>query len=458
MRLEVDSGGYTSACTSFYDANHAVVDAVSSCSVVVDGGGGMAGTDTGGEAWAAQYDAAAGPLIQAGADLGESLGQMANLLNAALVNHEGADFGARLQGPPIGYGSSYTGDEDPDHYTTTLTAPTPPSAKGGTGDQPGWWHWIAGHVEGLLWPDADTGKLRSVGAGWVKAGQALQSHTGYVSSARAQIATQTSPEVADATATCDDLEQHLSALGTAYEQIGQACQDYAQQVDDHHEEIQDELKSFIEWTIAIEAGGAILGALTLGIGEGAAQAAEAAEVANAGSKVARILKSLLEFARLAATKIGALVKTATAAIERAKRILSAPIVRALEKIAPSVTKETEETLLKELAASGVKHDPGAIVKIFRDADGKIVFLEQGGPRAGLQHIVERHEGQFLDKGITRDQIPDLIETALTKGEVVGTQGASRPIYEVEFGGHRIRVAIEVSDNGYVVSANPQSIR
>jgi hypothetical protein len=458
MRIEVDSGGYTSACSSFYEANHAVIDAVSTCSTVVGGGGGMAGTDTGGEAWATQYDAAAGPLIEAGSDLGESMAQMANLLNAALVNHEGADFGARLQGPPTGYGSSYTGDEDPDHYTTTLLAPTPPSAKGGTGDQPGWWHWIASHVEGLLWPDADTGKLRTVGAGWVKAGQALQSSASYVSSASAQISTQTSPEVADATATCDDLEQHLRDVGTAYEQIGQACQDYAQQVDDHHKEVEDELKSFIEWTIAIEAGGAILGALTLGIGEGAAQAAEAAEVANAGSKVVRILKSLLELARLAATKIGGLVKTATAAIERVKRILSAPIVKALERVAPSVTKETEETLLKELAASGVKHDPGAIVKIFRDADGKIVFLEQGTPRAGLQHILERHEGQFLDKGISRDQIPDLIETALTEGEVVGTQGASRLVYEVEFEGHKIRVAIQVGDNGYVVSANPQSVR
>ena len=80
---------------------------------------------------------------------------------------------------------------------------------------------------------------------------------------------------------CDEMAGHIGDLATAYRAIGKACNDYAQAVDDHHQEIEDELASFIEWTIGIEAAGAVVGFFTLGIGEGAAQAAEAAEVANA---------------------------------------------------------------------------------------------------------------------------------------------------------------------------------
>ncbi len=56
MRIDVDSGGYASACTDFYDANHEVCTAAQKLTGVIDGCGGMAGTDAGGESWAGQYD------------------------------------------------------------------------------------------------------------------------------------------------------------------------------------------------------------------------------------------------------------------------------------------------------------------------------------------------------------------------------------------------------------------
>ena len=84
----------------------------------------MAGTDTGGEAWAEQYDAAAGPLVEAGCDVGESLAHLANLLNASLSNHDGADYGSLVYGPPTG---SATSTPTPDHWAD---APALPSAVG----------------------------------------------------------------------------------------------------------------------------------------------------------------------------------------------------------------------------------------------------------------------------------------------------------------------------------------
>jgi hypothetical protein len=93
-------------------------------------------------------------------------------------------------------------------------------------------------------------------------------------------------------------------------------------------------------------------------------------------------------------------------------------------------------LLAELAQLNIKHTPEKIVKIDRQADGKIVFLEEGNSNAGLQHILEEHSLEFADQGIQQNQIPDLIIKALTKGKAVGYQGKkqTRVIYEVNFNG------------------------
>jgi RHS repeat-associated protein len=114
---------------------------------------------------------------------------------------------------------------------------------------------------------------------------------------------------------------------------------------------------------------------------------------------------------------------------------------------------TRFALVKELSRLGIKHTPEAIMRIFRARGGKIVWLESGNETAGFQHILS-HEAEFLAKGITRDQIPDLLQTALQRGRVVGYQSSTRPIYEVSFGGKTHRIGITVSENGFIVGANP----
>jgi hypothetical protein len=115
-------------------------------------------------------------------------------------------------------------------------------------------------------------------------------------------------------------------------------------------------------------------------------------------------------------------------------------------------------LLTELAQLNIKHTPEKIVTIVKQADGKIVFLEQGTSDAGLQHILEEHSLEFADQGIQQNQIPDLIIKALTKGKAVGYQGKkqTRVIYEVNFNGKTHYIALTVSDNGYIVGANPRT--
>jgi len=114
-------------------------------------------------------------------------------------------------------------------------------------------------------------------------------------------------------------------------------------------------------------------------------------------------------------------------------------------------------LLDELANSGVKYNPEDIVAIAKTADGKLVWLENGTDTAGLNHIITEHADDFLNIGITQEQIPDYIMNALENGKIIGYQGrgTGRPIYEFTYNGEICKVAITVGNNGFIVGANPK---
>lgn len=116
-------------------------------------------------------------------------------------------------------------------------------------------------------------------------------------------------------------------------------------------------------------------------------------------------------------------------------------------------------LVAELGRQGIKHTPESIIAIARDPNGKIVFLEigKGGDNgAGLAHILEEHIDDFARRGITQDQIPDAVMTAVTQGRVVGYQGkgTGRAIYEFTYNGRTQHLSISVGSNGFIVGANP----
>ncbi|WP_017933767.1 TNT domain-containing protein [Nocardioides sp. Iso805N] len=333
--IDVDSTSYVDAVGELAGANRAVVNAVDQLTDVLYGCGAMAGSDTGGTEWAQQYDPAAAQLVQAGCTMGDALANVANLLNGSLANHDGAEHGAMMY---PGMPAAASGDTDPDHGTMSLSPPAPPSAAGGTGDQPDWWHWIASHVGGLLWPDADTGRLRKAGAAWNAAGTAIANTQYDVYAADSALYAITSPEMEDVHGACADLATHLSDLGAMYVAVGNACNDYAQHVDDKHQEIQDELVSFLEWTVAIEAAGGILSVVTVGISEAAAQAAEGAEIANAASKVIRILNELIELARTVKVAVETAIKSLGELVLKLGKFVNAKLVKALESAGEALPK------------------------------------------------------------------------------------------------------------------------
>ncbi|MCC5614346.1 hypothetical protein LC605_04485 [Nostoc sp. CHAB 5836] len=118
----------------------------------------------------------------------------------------------------------------------------------------------------------------------------------------------------------------------------------------------------------------------------------------------------------------------------------------------------KSALIAELAQLSIKHSPEKIVRIAKQSDGKIVFLEEGNAEAGLQHILQEHSLEFANQGIKPNQIPDAIITAVTQGKIIGYQGRkkTRTIYEVNFNGKTQYICVTVSDNGYIVGANPRT--
>ena len=124
------------------------------------------------------------------------------------------------------------------------------------------------------------------------------------------------------------------------------------------------------------------------------------------------------------------------------------------------TSGAGRSLIDEVIANGEKISPDEVLLITEDPQGKIVWLETGNSSSGFQHIIEKHGSQFNSRGISDKDIPDYILEAVYQGSIVGTRGKKDPrtIYEFVYNGKKRRIAIQVSENGYIVGANPKSVK
>ena len=114
-----------------------------------------------------------------------------------------------------------------------------------------------------------------------------------------------------------------------------------------------------------------------------------------------------------------------------------------------------EQLIQQLEQRHEKITRENIMRVEQLPSGKIVWLETGNERAGFEHIL-KHLKEFEKQGLPEHELADYIMDALKNGELVGMQG-TREIYEVTYNGITRRVAITVSDNGFIIGANPKSI-
>ena len=84
---------------------------------------------------------------------------------------------------------------------------------------------------------------------------------------------------------------------------------------------------------------------------------------------------------------------------------------------------------------------------------------QGKSSSSLEHFICRYGHKFNGRGITNSDIPDYVLEAVYQGNIIGTQGKRNPrtIYQLTYNGKTQQSAVQVANNGYIVSANPKSM-
>ena len=107
---------------------------------------------------------------------------------------------------------------------------------------------------------------------------------------------------------------------------------------------------------------------------------------------------------------------------------------------------TRDELISGLPV-GTKITPGSVVDIRRLPDGRTVWLEKGTDAAGLQHIYKRHEADFVNKGISRDDIPNVVMSALERGKL------SEPMVRLMFIASRTMVLSKIPQLGLAQTAS-----
>ncbi len=124
------------------------------------------------------------------------------------------------------------------------------------------------------------------------------------------------------------------------------------------------------------------------------------------------------------------------------------------------TSGAGKALIAEVQANGEKISPDKVEMITRDPSGKVVWMETGNNRSGLEHIIDKHGKEFNGRGISNENIPNYVLEAVHQGNVVGTQGKRNPrtVYEFTYNGKKQRIAVQVGSNGYIVGANCVSLK
>ena len=299
MKLAVDGGGYATAAFAFADANQIAALQYDTLTGKLSGYAAMAGDDSTSTEFAAAYDEAAVEAVSALADLVDSCSSLGQLTQASVANHRRANEASVVGGAIV-----YDGSALPEDGYVAVLPSTPPSSLGG--DPPALSseaNWILDHLQGFVWPNADTDRLRDAAQTWRTAAEGVDELQDYCDAALRGLSAQQSPEIPIAVAAIEELRATVGDVASEYAALADSCELYAAQVDEKREQIKALIREVLAMIVEGILISAAIGAITAGAGAAAGAGAVVARVAAQSPRFAAILNALRSAAATSAAAV-----------------------------------------------------------------------------------------------------------------------------------------------------------
>ncbi|MHA7279439.1 WXG100-like domain-containing protein [Arthrobacter sp. MDT2-2] len=290
--LRIDTDRYAEAAVLASVAARGLAGAAGAASAALMRTGGMAGWDAIGAGWAASYDPAAREVLAACHELALASSDTSHALtlsagNYILAEHIASQGLSALMRPslPVAVGEA--------------ACPCPPSA---CDVNPGWpppcWDIVAG-IAGVAWPSGDPEILRSAAMSWaVLADDVDATLDGPASQSRTILDGLLAEDLALLRTRSAVLQSCGRRVAEASRDIATGCASLATAIDQAHQELIDETRSFALECAALAAVGAALSFATLG---GSAAITALVGAARTAQMVARVHQVLARLSTLART-------------------------------------------------------------------------------------------------------------------------------------------------------------
>lgn len=286
MRIAVETGGFTSAADACRTGNQISALLCESLAGKLGGYAGMAGDDATSADFAASYDAGGRQALDTLTELTHAFIGLGRLLTATGANHRDAESASAAV-------SSYTGASlDEDDFVRVSPA-SPPSCLGANPVSLGTVETlILDHIEGFVWPGADTDLLLDAATTWRRAGAAVADLDAHCDIAAGFLEHQVSPEIPLALSALTELRSLIGDTADALVAVGTACEEYADAVRDTHDRTRALLAEIGRMVVEGAVISAIVGGITGGLGAGAAGSAALARISAQAPRFHALLVGL----------------------------------------------------------------------------------------------------------------------------------------------------------------------